>query len=159
MVRLEGDIYLVADLESRNGTLVNGEPLYDPRPLRDGDEILIGKTSLIFRGPTVEAAPPPPLIEPTVQMPSIAMSPMQVLGRISRQISGIVDAKQLADAVTEAIKEEYGCEGASLILIDEAADELYFASVASSEAVTLRLLTLKRGEGIAGESSNESCRR
>lgn len=37
------------DLGSRNGTLVNGEPVTSPRPLANGDRIKIGAASLIFR--------------------------------------------------------------------------------------------------------------
>ena len=41
-IRRTGHGYLIADLESRNGTFVNGERLgEDPQPLRDGDEIVI----------------------------------------------------------------------------------------------------------------------
>ncbi|MGE0600810.1 MAG: HEAT repeat domain-containing protein [Dehalococcoidia bacterium] len=156
-IRASGQTYLITDLESRNGTTVNGEAVIEPRVLRDGDEIRLGKTSIVFRAPPPpEPAPEPPpdatvMVEPTIQLSSVPMSPMQVLGRISRQISGIVDAKQLADSVTHAIKEEYGCEGASLILVDDEADELYFASVASEQAVALQVMTLRRGEGIAGD--------
>ncbi|MGE3074066.1 MAG: HEAT repeat domain-containing protein [Dehalococcoidia bacterium] len=155
-IRASGQTYLISDLESRNGTTVNGEAVIEPRVLRDGDEIRMGKTSMVFRAPPPPEPTPAPadatiMVEPTMQLSAVPMSPMQVLGRISRQISGIVDAKQLADSVTHAIKEEYGCEGASLILVDDEADELYFASVASEQAVALQVMTLRRGEGIAGD--------
>lgn len=52
-VRRTGHGYLIADLESRNGTFVNGERLgEDPHPLRDGDEIVIaGVETLRFIDP------------------------------------------------------------------------------------------------------------
>ena len=37
------------DLGSRNGTLVNGEPVTSPRSLENGDRIKIGAASLVFR--------------------------------------------------------------------------------------------------------------
>ena len=37
------------DLGSRNGTLVNGEPVTSERPLANGDRIKIGAASLVFR--------------------------------------------------------------------------------------------------------------
>ena len=37
------------DLGSRNGTLLRGEPIAGPTPLRDGDEIRLGPVSLTFR--------------------------------------------------------------------------------------------------------------
>ncbi len=39
----------VSDLDSLNGTLVNGEALTQPRPLYSGDEIEIGETRLVYR--------------------------------------------------------------------------------------------------------------
>ncbi len=44
------DTYLLFDLISENGTLLNGKKLLRPRPLHDWDEIRIGRTILIFRG-------------------------------------------------------------------------------------------------------------
>jgi pSer/pThr/pTyr-binding forkhead associated (FHA) protein len=40
----------VRDLDSRNGTLVNARPIDGPVELRDGDEIDIGMTRLVFCG-------------------------------------------------------------------------------------------------------------
>jgi len=52
-IRRTGHGYLIADLESRNGTFLNGERLgTDPHPLRDGDEIVIaGVETLRFIDP------------------------------------------------------------------------------------------------------------
>lgn len=38
----------VSDLNSTNGTLVNGEWLNQPRPLYSGDEIEVGETRLVY---------------------------------------------------------------------------------------------------------------
>jgi predicted component of type VI protein secretion system len=43
--------WCVTDLGSSNGTWVNGERIWSARRLRDGDEIRIGQTRLIFRDP------------------------------------------------------------------------------------------------------------
>lgn len=40
--------WLVRDCNSRNGTQVNGEPVLGPRPLRPGDRITIGRTTVDF---------------------------------------------------------------------------------------------------------------
>jgi len=37
----DGEVTLI-DLNSRNGTQLNGEPVTDPRPLEDGDTIQVG---------------------------------------------------------------------------------------------------------------------
>jgi|GEM_PF-5217177 len=43
---IEGGILLLEDLGSTAGTLVDGEPVERPRPLRTGDRILLGTTEL-----------------------------------------------------------------------------------------------------------------
>ena len=58
--------WTVTDLGSSNGTWVNGERIWASRRLRNGDEIRIGHTRLVFRDPLtaagavteVEQAPP-----------------------------------------------------------------------------------------------------
>jgi DNA-binding CsgD family transcriptional regulator len=63
-----GDVWTVRDVGSRNGTFVNSTRLLAERTLRDGDEVLIGRTRLIFRdpgrrsGPTTERLQPPPTL-------------------------------------------------------------------------------------------------
>jgi diguanylate cyclase (GGDEF)-like protein len=46
-VRCEGDLIFVEDMESRNGTYVNGRRIKDPTPLHDGDKIQIGRTTVV----------------------------------------------------------------------------------------------------------------
>jgi hypothetical protein len=43
LIALEGDRITVEDLGSANGTLVDGQPLVEPRQLRGGEEIAIGQ--------------------------------------------------------------------------------------------------------------------
>jgi pSer/pThr/pTyr-binding forkhead associated (FHA) protein len=43
--------WCVSDLGSSNGTRVNGERIWAARRLRNGDEVRIGQTRLIFRDP------------------------------------------------------------------------------------------------------------
>ena len=59
--------YECRDLESRNGTLVNGEPIA-VHQLNDGDEIRIGNTSLMFSMSRSVEAPP---VEKTVFLQTI----------------------------------------------------------------------------------------
>jgi DNA-binding CsgD family transcriptional regulator len=44
-----GVAWSLTDLDSKNGTLVNGKPLSGERVLRDGDEVIMGRTLLVYR--------------------------------------------------------------------------------------------------------------
>ena len=41
-IELRGGVLMATDLDSRNGTALNGEPLDRPRRLRDGDTLILG---------------------------------------------------------------------------------------------------------------------
>ncbi|MFQ5411729.1 MAG: FHA domain-containing protein [Phycisphaerae bacterium] len=47
-IRMRDADYVVVDFQSRNGVYVNGEKINVEQTLRDGDEILIGDTRLVF---------------------------------------------------------------------------------------------------------------
>jgi phosphoserine phosphatase RsbU/P len=54
---IEGE-YVIEDLKSRNGTLVNGQLVLTPQPLHDGDEVKICDHTLAFHSDAVPAAVP-----------------------------------------------------------------------------------------------------
>ena len=47
-IRISGNSYVVVDLGSTNGTLVNGVKIAGQRPLSDGDIISVGSTHVRF---------------------------------------------------------------------------------------------------------------
>lgn len=47
-VKVPGEIAVVKDLNSRNGTMVNGDPVSGSRELKEGDVITIGDTDLLI---------------------------------------------------------------------------------------------------------------
>jgi Nif-specific regulatory protein len=55
VIRREGQGFLIEDLDSRNSTFVNNVPVKE-RLLADGDQIRIGKSTLVFQGLAKEAA-------------------------------------------------------------------------------------------------------
>lgn len=48
-LRIAGDDATLQDLGSKNGTLVNGQPITSPSPVSDGDEITFGSVRVILR--------------------------------------------------------------------------------------------------------------
>jgi predicted component of type VI protein secretion system len=64
-IERRGDVLMATDLDSRNGTALNGEPLDRPRRLREGDTLILGGCRLEVAtgaatpdGATVAAAAP-----------------------------------------------------------------------------------------------------
>ena len=64
-IERRGEVLMATDLDSRNGTALNGEPLDRPRRLRDGDTLIVGGHRLEISDPaggqggaTVAAAEP-----------------------------------------------------------------------------------------------------
>nr|MBA3531913.1 FHA domain-containing protein [Ardenticatenales bacterium] len=57
-ITLHGESFFISDLRSTNGTFVNGQPLTEPRPLADSDEIRFGDVVVRFRGPAAPQAAP-----------------------------------------------------------------------------------------------------
>lgn len=115
----------IADNESSNGTRVNGE-LVTRRPLLDGDLISIGNTTMRFRLSSSPDKPPEP---PMTDTQTIAMDPalagaslrkdaggmeelkraksdLEVLYRVSRDASSILETSQLLPRLIDIILEE-----------------------------------------------------
>ena len=56
-IERDGDRFVVQDLQSTNGTFVNGQPVARSQPLQPGDEVRIGETRLLFRDSGAPRAP------------------------------------------------------------------------------------------------------
>jgi DNA-binding CsgD family transcriptional regulator len=65
-----GSGWSIRDLDSTNGTWVNGRRIAAEHPLRNGDDIRLGETRLVFRSatndadPATHAGPTPPVLTP-----------------------------------------------------------------------------------------------
>jgi two-component system cell cycle response regulator len=46
-IRVEGDSVVVEDLTSRNGTYLNGQRVTTPVPLKEGDKVQVGRTTVL----------------------------------------------------------------------------------------------------------------
>ena len=62
----DGEFYLI-DMDSRNGSFLNGQRLTAPAALRDGDHLSFGKSRLCFRNPSRSDTGPSPSTPAHVQ--------------------------------------------------------------------------------------------
>jgi len=69
-IERRGEVLIATDLDSRNGTALNGEPLERPRRLRDGDTLIVGRHRLEI---SLGATPPGGETVPS-SAPSVALS-------------------------------------------------------------------------------------
>lgn len=74
--------WVVRDLDSRNGTFVNGERVWGDRPLHPGDEIRIGDTTLVLR--TEPPAEAPSVTEAALRPPEVTRREHDVLVALCR---------------------------------------------------------------------------
>ena len=66
-IELRGEVLMATDLDSRNGTVLNGEPLERPRRLRNGDTLIVGGHRLeISVGPATPVGATVPSSQPSV---------------------------------------------------------------------------------------------
>jgi predicted component of type VI protein secretion system len=66
-IERRGDVLMATDLDSSNGTALNGEPLDRPRRLRDGDTLTVGGFRLeVSTGPVTPGGATVPSGEPSV---------------------------------------------------------------------------------------------
>ena len=64
-----GGVLMATDLDSRNGTALNGEPLDRPRRLRNGDTLIVGGHRLeVSTGPVAPGGATVPSSRPTVAL-------------------------------------------------------------------------------------------
>jgi hypothetical protein len=90
-ISLEGETYKVEDMQSSNGTRVNGQPLNKPLKLRDGDLVQIGDVT--FKFGVQQAAPNSTRIVavgdlPQWDRPSTALAPAGQAGALAARGPG-----------------------------------------------------------------------
>ena len=68
-IERRGEVLMATDLDSRNGTALNGEPLDRPRRLRDGDTLIVGGHRLeVSTGSVTPVGATVPSSEPSVAL-------------------------------------------------------------------------------------------
>jgi DNA-binding CsgD family transcriptional regulator len=103
-----GAASVVRDLSSRNGTWINGVRLSGDRPLKDGDEVRVGSTRIVYRGgpdggatATVGSDPPPTLTPREREVLVELFRPALAGGTLAepastREISGFLSVSEAA---------------------------------------------------------------
>ncbi|HXG62458.1 MAG TPA: FHA domain-containing protein [Planctomycetota bacterium] len=71
----ENGRYFVRDLESKNGTYLNGELIRRPEALKPGDRIRIGPATFVFAADPDDPPPPSAPVPATEGRPSAAPAP------------------------------------------------------------------------------------
>jgi pSer/pThr/pTyr-binding forkhead associated (FHA) protein len=113
-IRHQGGEWLIVDLESTNGTFVNGVriPAYEPHPLRDGDRIRLGRAEiLVAESAALRRVPPdqPPIEperkprpeRPPERKPAPPPKPYRrLIFRVSRPLTGL-EQQELASLLTK----------------------------------------------------------
>jgi hypothetical protein len=111
--RLEriGPVWCITDLDSTNGTIVNGERVIAPRTLRDGDEIVLGRTRLVLRDrsarneATTERLAPAPPRTPTEQRVLVELCRPILSGRAFNPPSSVRAIAQALYVGEAAVKQ------------------------------------------------------
>jgi pSer/pThr/pTyr-binding forkhead associated (FHA) protein len=68
-IERRGEVLMATDLDSRNGTALNGEPLDRPRRLRNGDTLIVGGHRLeVSVGPATPVGATVPSSQPSVAL-------------------------------------------------------------------------------------------
>jgi DNA-binding CsgD family transcriptional regulator len=116
--------WCVRDLDSRNGTFVNGQRIWRERPLRPRDELRVGATRLVYRsnepsgGQATQASEPPPELTRREREVLVVLCRTVLAGEAFTEPASI---REIADAlvVTEAavkqhlahLYDKFGIEG------------------------------------------------
>src|SRR5262249_40821934 len=118
-LQFEGGRWVLVDLESRNGTRLDGRPVARSTPLTDGQEIVIGATRLQFRltegdPPTTKHGPATQVIDSNGTGSSTTHLQTDELTALCRFMAGAVEEADPRDLLRRALRALIKQSGASL---------------------------------------------
>lgn len=118
IVECLGDDWIVRDLNSANGTFVNGIRIIKKK-LTDGDVVQIGPVRLVFRedATTNIVLTHPPLDDKTLEL-GPPNKRLRLLVEVARTAEEANDIEQLLGRLPETVLKLVGCERAMLALAD-----------------------------------------
>ena len=97
VIERRGERFQIRDLESHNGTFVNGQPV-KMQDLRDGDRIAVGECTFLFRASREE----PPAYESNTARRSEALTVFAPNAPLAREASALLRVSEVAQ-LTEAL--------------------------------------------------------
>jgi pSer/pThr/pTyr-binding forkhead associated (FHA) protein len=104
--------WCIRDLASRNGTFINGERIVGERPLHAGDEIRLGKTTLIYRldqapepDTATEVGKPPPELTPREREVLAALCQPVVEGDVFTEPASVHEVAEALFVSEAAVKQ------------------------------------------------------
>jgi serine phosphatase RsbU (regulator of sigma subunit)/pSer/pThr/pTyr-binding forkhead associated (FHA) protein len=179
-IRVDGPDVLVEDLNSRNGTFLNGRRVREPARLHDGDRIgLASGTVLVFHAP---AAPPredvPPEDDVTTrttvlrssQLDDVHVRPeakLRAVVEIARSLAGTLELDDLSQRVLGTLFRIFPEADRGFVLLRDATTDRLTTSAARSregasvEAQVSRTIVervLRTGEGILSADAGDDAR-
>ena len=75
---------------------------------------------------------------------------LSIFHEVAKALTSSLNLDSILQTIMEKVAEYFRPDTWSLLMVDEAADELYFAIAVGDAADALRTVRLKMGEGIAG---------
>lgn len=106
-VRREGDIYVLQDLGSANGTLYNGQLVTEPIELTPGGRIQIGETVIVFEDKALRSSKSTMITEGTLPHPEATI----MFSTQDRTTSGLLEAIEDARTTPSTTKEKIASMG------------------------------------------------
>jgi pSer/pThr/pTyr-binding forkhead associated (FHA) protein len=106
--------WCIRDLGAKNGTFVNGDRLFAERVLRDGDEVVLGRTRLVFRDrrtaaqPATQGLAAPPQLTPREREVLVELCRPLLSGNVFTQPTSVHDIAQRLYVADAAIKQHLG---------------------------------------------------
>ena len=114
IVERVGPAWCIRDLGSTNGTLLNGKRLFGEHTLDDGDEVIVGRTRLVFRDargsrePSTDPLASPPELTPRERDVLIELCRPLLSGNLFHQPSSVRDIADALVVTQAAVKQHLG---------------------------------------------------
>ena len=147
-IERDGSDWMVRDLGSTNGTLVNGERIAEPRVLRSGDRITAGQVILAYQEPGAS-----PAVEFTDEPPATSGATT-----MSQSLEGLVAAESGESRKHMQALITAGCELATHLPLDKLFDLILDLSIEAAGAARGVLMTLENGKLLPRSSRGHGLR-